>query len=137
MNAININVTLDASQELKNLLLSILQAFQAAPSHAPFTDRTPVTDVTPEPAPTASAVPAKANETEPAITAPDTPAPKQAPAAGQGEKDWEKMLVDLRSLAATKIQGGKRDEVKALLQKYNIGQVSAVTPKDYQALYDE
>ena len=77
---------------------------------------TPAPETKPEPEPENKVVPMPAPE----------PEPEQKPATVTRD--------DVRSLATARIQGGKRDELKALLAKYNAKRVSEV-PEDKLAAF--
>lgn len=77
---------------------------------------TPVPETKPEPEPENKVVPMPAPE----------PEPEQRPATVTRD--------DVRSLATARIQAGKRDELKALLAKYNAKRVSDV-PEDKLAAF--
>ena len=77
---------------------------------------TPAPETKPEPEPENKVVPMPAPE----------PEPEQKPATVTRD--------DVRSLATARIQAGKRDELKALLAKYNAKRVSDV-PEDKLAAF--
>lgn len=77
---------------------------------------TPAPETKPEPEPESKVVPMPAPE----------PEPEQKPAPVTRD--------DVRSLATARIQAGKRDELKALLAKYNAKRVSDV-PEDKLAAF--
>ncbi len=68
------------------------------------------------------------NDAAPAPTpAAPTPAPVEA-------KKPDLKLEDVRAVLAEKSRAGYTAEVRALLQKYGASKLSAVDPKDYEAL---
>ncbi len=68
------------------------------------------------------------NDAAPALTpAAPTPAPVEA-------KKPDLKLEDVRAVLAEKSRAGYTAEVRALLQKYGASKLSAVDPKDYEAL---
>ena len=94
-------------------VLDVLERIAAALTAAPSIQTTPVT--LPE-APAAAAPKATTATSEPVAEA-KTEAPK--PEAPSRE--------EVQSLAVARIQGGKRDAVKALIAKYGAARVSGVT----------
>ncbi len=64
-------------------------------------------------------------------SAPVPAAPTPAPVE---EKKPDLKLEDVRAVLAEKSRAGYTAEVRALLQKYGASKLSAVDPKDYEAL---
>ena len=79
---------------------------------------------------TSAPVPETKNEPEPENKVVPMPAPEPEPE----QKPATVTRDDVRSLATARIQGGKRDELKALLAKYNAKRVSDV-PEDKLAAF--
>ena len=95
-------------------ILDVLERIAAALTAAPSIQTTPVT--LPE-APAAEAPKATTAPPEPVAETPKPEAPKvEAPSR-----------EEVQSLAVARIQGGKRDAVKALIAKYGATRVSGVT----------
>ena len=90
-------------------VLDVLERIAAALTAAPSIQTTPVT-----------LIEAPAAEAPEAITAPPEPA-AETPKAETPSRE------EVQSLAVARIQGGKRDAVKALIAKYGATRVSGVT----------
>lgn len=108
-------IKLTADKKLLDAINHLAEAILASRTGAP------VTEPKPEPEPERKIVPMPAPEL-------DMPAP---------ERKDEPMPVtrdEVRSLATARIQAGKRDELKALLAKYNAKRVSDV-PEDMLAAF--
>lgn len=98
-------------------VLDVLERIAAALTAAPSIQTTPVT--LPE-APAAAAPKATTAPPEPVAEAPKPePVAEARPEAPSRE--------EVQSLAVARIQGGKRDAVKALIAKYGATRVSGVT----------
>ena len=95
-------IKLTADKKLLDAINHLAEAILASRTSAP------VPETKPEPEPENKVVPMPAPE----------PEPEQKPATVTRD--------DVRSLATARIQGGKRDELKALLAKYNAKRVSDV-----------
>ena len=95
-------IKLTADKKLLDAINHLAEAILASRTSAP------VPEMKPEPEPENKVVPMPAPE----------PEPEQKPATVTRD--------DVRSLATARIQGGKRDELKALLAKYNAKRVSDV-----------
>ena len=95
-------IKLTADKKLLDAINHLAEAILAGRTSAP------VPETKPEPEPESKVVPMPAPE----------PEPEQRPATVTRD--------DVRSLATARIQGGKRDELKALLAKYNAKRVSDV-----------
>lgn len=103
-------IKLTADKKLLDAINHLAEAILAGRTSAP------VPETKPEPEPESKVVPMPAPE----------PEPEQRPATVTRD--------DVRSLATARIQGGKRDELKALLAKYNAKRVSDV-PEDKLAAF--
>ena len=103
-------IKLTADKKLLDAINHLAEAILASRTSAP------VPETKPEPEPENKVVPMPAPE----------PEPEQKPATVTRD--------DVRSLATARIQGGKRDELKALLAKYNAKRVSDV-PEDKLAAF--
>ena len=103
-------IKLTADKKLLDAINHLAEAILASRTSAP------VPETKPEPEPENTVVPMPAPE----------PEPEQKPATVTRD--------DVRSLATARIQGGKRDELKALLAKYNAKRVSDV-PEDKLAAF--
>ena len=103
-------IKLTADKKLLDAINHLAEAILASRTSAP------VPETKPEPEPENKVVPMPAPE----------PEPDQKPATVTRD--------DVRSLATARIQGGKRDELKALLAKYNAKRVSDV-PEDKRAAF--
>lgn len=97
-------IKLTADKKLLDAINHLAEAILAGRTSAPA----PVPETKPEPEPESKVVPMPAPE----------PEPEQRPATVTRD--------DVRSLATARIQAGKRDELKALLAKYNAKRVSDV-----------
>ena len=64
---------------------------------------------------------------------PEAPAPKKTAKVPEAPKK-EIQLTDIRGVLAEKSRAGFTTQVKELLTKYGADKLSAVTPKDYEAL---
>ena len=95
-------IKLTADKKLLDAINHLAEAILASRTSAP------VPETKPEPEPENKVVPMPAPE----------PEPEQKPATVTRD--------DVRSLAAARLQAGKRDELKALLAKYNARRVSDV-----------
>ena len=95
-------IKLTADKKLLDAINHLAEAILAGRTSAP------VPETKPEPEPESKVVPMPAPE----------PEPEQRPATVTRD--------DVRSLATARIQAGKRDELKALLAKYNAKRVSDV-----------
>lgn len=95
-------IKLTADKKLLDAINHLAEAILAGRTSAP------APETKPEPEPENKVVPMPAPE----------PEPEQRPATVTRD--------DVRSLATARIQGGKRDELKALLAKYNAKRVSDV-----------
>lgn len=74
-------------------------------------------------------------QADPAGTAePEKPADEKPETTGKASSLKKE---DLRVKSSALISAGKREEVRALLDKYNAERVTAVDPKDYDAFYAE
>lgn len=105
-------IKLTADKKLLDAINHLAEAILASRTSAPV----PVPETKPEPEPENKVVPMSAPE----------PEPEQKPATVTRD--------DVRSLATARIQAGKRDELKALLAKYNAKRVSDV-PEDKLAAF--
>lgn len=105
-------IKLTADKKLLDAINHLAEAILASRTSAPA----PVPETKPEPEPENKVVPMPAPE----------PEPEQKPATVTRD--------DVRSLATARIQAGKRDELKALLAKYNAKRVSDV-PEDKLAAF--
>ena len=105
-------IKLTADKKLLDAINHLAEAILAGRTSAP------VPETKPEPEPESKVVPMP--EPDPAPERKDEPAPVT--------RD------DVRSLATARIQAGKRDELKALLAKYNAKRVSDV-PEDKLAAF--
>lgn len=103
-------IKLTADKKLLDAINHLAEAILASRTSAP------VPETKPEPEPENKVVPMPAPE----------PEPEQKPATVTRD--------DVRSLATARIRGGKRDELKALLAKYNAKRVSDV-PEDKLAAF--
>ena len=103
-------IKLTADKKLLDAINHLAEAILAGRTSAP------APETKPEPEPENKVVPMPAPE----------PEPEQKPATVTRD--------DVRSLATARIQGGKRDELKALLAKYNAKRVSDV-PEDKLAAF--
>ena len=103
-------IKLTADKKLLDAINHLAEAILASRTSAP------VPETKPEPEPENKVVPMPAPE----------PEPEQRPATVTRD--------DVRSLATARIQAGKRDELKALLAKYNAKRVSDV-PEDKLAAF--
>ena len=103
-------IKLTADKKLLDAINHLAEAILASRTSAP------VPETKPEPEPENKVVPMPAPE----------PEPEQKPATVTRD--------DVRSMATARIQGGKRDELKALLAKYNAKRVSDV-PEDKLAAF--
>ena len=103
-------IKLTADKKLLDAINHLAEAILAGRTSAP------VPETKPEPEPESKVVPMPAPE----------PEPEQRPATVTRD--------DVRSLATARIQAGKRDELKALLAKYNAKRVSDV-PEDKLAAF--
>lgn len=103
-------IKLTADKKLLDAINHLAEAILASRTSAP------VPETKPEPEPENKVVPMPAPE----------PEPDQKPATVTRD--------DVRSLATARIQAGKRDELKALLAKYNAKRVSDV-PEDKLAAF--
>ena len=103
-------IKLTADKKLLDAINHLAEAILAGRTSAP------APETKPEPEPENKVVPMPAPE----------PEPEQKPATVTRD--------DVRSLATARIQGGKRDELKALLAKYNAKRVSDV-PEDRLAAF--
>ena len=103
-------IKLTADKKLLDAINHLAEAILASRTSAP------VPETKPEPEPENKVVPMPAPE----------PEPEQKPATVTRD--------DVRSLATARIQAGKRDELKALLAKYNAKRVSDV-PEDKLAAF--
>ena len=103
-------IKLTADKKLLDAINHLAEAILACRTGAP------APETKPEPEPENKVVPMPAPE----------PEPEQKPATVTRD--------DVRSLATARIQGGKRDELKALLAKYNAKRVSDV-PEDKLAAF--
>lgn len=103
-------IKLTADKKLLDAINHLAEAILASRTSAP------VPETKPEPEPENKVVPMPAQE----------PEPEQRPATVTRD--------DVRSLATARIQAGKRDELKALLAKYNAKRVSDV-PEDKLAAF--
>lgn len=103
-------IKLTADKKLLDAINHLAEAILAGRTSAP------VPETKPEPEPENKVVPMPAPE----------PEPEQKPATVTRD--------DVRSLATARIQAGKRDELKALLAKYNAKRVSDV-PEDKLAAF--
>lgn len=103
-------IKLTADKKLLDAINHLAEAILASRTSAP------VPETKPAPEPENKVVPMPAPE----------PEPEQKPATVTRD--------DVRSLATARIQGGKRDELKALLAKYNAKRVSDV-PEDKLAAF--
>ena len=103
-------IKLTADKKLLDAINHLAEAILASRTSAP------VPETKPEPEPESKVVPMPAPE----------PEPEQRPATVTRD--------DVRSLATARIQAGKRDELKALLAKYNAKRVSDV-PEDKLAAF--
>lgn len=103
-------IKLTADKKLLDAINHLAEAILAGRTSAP------VPETKPEPEPESKVVPMPAPE----------PEPEQKPATVTRD--------DVRSLATARIQEGKRDELKALLAKYNAKRVSDV-PEDKLAAF--
>ena len=103
-------IKLTADKKLLDAINHLAEAILASRTSAP------VPETKPEPEPENKVVPMPAPE----------PEPEQKPATMTRD--------DVRSLATARIQAGKRDELKALLAKYNAKRVSDV-PEDKLAAF--
>lgn len=103
-------IKLTADKKLLDAINHLAEAILACRTSAP------VPETKPEPEPENKVVPMPAPE----------PEPEQRPATVTRD--------DVRSLATARIQAGKRDELKALLAKYNAKRVSDV-PEDKLAAF--
>lgn len=105
-------IKLTADKKLLDAINHLAEAILAGRTSAPA----PAPETKPEPEPENKVVPMPAPE----------PEPEQKPATVTRD--------DVRSLATACIQAGKRDELKALLAKYNAKRVSDV-PEDKLAAF--
>lgn len=103
-------IKLTADKKLLDAINHLAEAILASRTSAP------APETKPEPEPENKVVPMPAPE----------PEPEQKPATVTRD--------DVRSLATARIQGGKRDELKALLAKYSAKRVSDV-PEDKLAAF--
>lgn len=103
-------IKLTADKKLLDAINHLAEAILAGRTSAP------APETKPEPEPENKVVPMPAPE----------PEPEQRPATVTRD--------DVRSLATARIQAGKRDELKALLAKYNAKRVSDV-PEDKLAAF--
>lgn len=65
---------------------------------------------------------------------PEAPAPKKEAAKEPAAPKKEIKLTDIRGVLAEKSRAGFTAQVKELLTKYGADKLSAVDPKDYEAL---
>lgn len=71
---------------------------------------------------------------ETAEAKPETPAPKKKAAKEPEAPKKELKLTDIRGVLAEKSRAGFTAQVKELLTKYGADKLSAVDPKNYEAL---
>jgi type IV pilus biogenesis protein CpaD/CtpE len=134
---INVNVVITPSKEMIDLVERI---FGAAVSNAPVSQHNVVIhDSLLEAAP-AEDKPKQARKPKEKVV--ETPAPVVSAALEQAEAPAEEVkptitIEMLQSIARGKSQQGKRDEVRALLNKYNAARVADVAIVDFEAFKNE